>query len=92
MIVTGLETIQLVEFSNIVWVRLHTDEGLIGLGETFRNPEAVVAYVHETCAPFLTGKNPRDRTALSQTLRDSATASRDFRREASKSAAIRPSI
>lgn len=70
MIVTGLETIQLAEFSNIVWVRLHTDEGLIGLGETFRNPEAVVAYVHETCAPFLIGKNPRDRTALSRTLRD----------------------
>lgn len=69
MRITGVETIQIEEFSNLVWVRVHTDEGLIGLGETFRNPEAVVAYVHETCAPFLLGKDPMQRTALYEAIR-----------------------
>jgi L-alanine-DL-glutamate epimerase-like enolase superfamily enzyme len=49
-------------------VQLHTDEGLVGLGETFRNPEAVIAYVHETCAPALIGQDPSRRAALSHNL------------------------
>ena len=43
MRITALETIQVPEYSNLVWVELRTDEGLTGLGETFRNPEATVA-------------------------------------------------
>ena len=58
MKITALETIQVPDFSNMVWVRLETDEGLTGLGETFRNPEAIVAYLHETAAPYLLGKDP----------------------------------
>ncbi len=58
MKITALETIQLAEFSNLVWVELKTDEAVTGLGETFRNPEATVAYLHETCAPYLLGKDP----------------------------------
>ncbi|MFV0358231.1 mandelate racemase/muconate lactonizing enzyme family protein [Tropicimonas sp.] len=69
MKITGVETIQIEEFSNLVWVRIHTDQGLIGLGETFRNPAAVVAYLHETCAPFLIGKDPAERTALYEAIR-----------------------
>lgn len=59
MKITALETIQVDNFSNLVWLHLHTDEGLVGLGETFRNPQATVAYLHETCAPYLLGKDPR---------------------------------
>ena len=33
MRITALETIQLAEFPNLLFLRLHTDEGLIGLGE-----------------------------------------------------------
>jgi galactonate dehydratase len=58
MKIINVETIRCAEFANIVWVRLHTDEGLIGLGETMRNPEAVEAYIHETAAPYLLGKDP----------------------------------
>jgi galactonate dehydratase len=58
MRITALETIQLAEYSNLVWVELQTDEGRTGLGETFRNPKATVAYLHETCAPYLLGKDP----------------------------------
>ena len=35
MKITALETIRLEEFGNLLWVRVHTDEGLVGLGETF---------------------------------------------------------
>ena len=58
MKITAIETIQAAEFSNLVWVRVETDEGIVGLGETFRNPEATAVYIHETCAPSLIGKNP----------------------------------
>ncbi|MFS4438175.1 mandelate racemase/muconate lactonizing enzyme family protein [Paracoccaceae bacterium GXU_MW_L88] len=69
MNIIGVETLQLEEFDNFVWVRLHTDEGLIGLGETFRNAAAVIAYIHETCAPHLLGQDPMDRTRISHALR-----------------------
>lgn len=68
MQITGVETIQMKEAGNLVWVRLYTDEGLIGLGETFRNPAAVIAYVHETCAPALIGQDPSRRNHLSHLL------------------------
>ena len=35
MKISAIETIQLGEFPNLVWVHVHTDEGLIGLGEAF---------------------------------------------------------
>ena len=34
MKVIAIETIRLEEFPNLLWVRVETDEGLIGLGET----------------------------------------------------------
>ena len=58
MKITQLETIRLGEFPNIIWVRLHTDEGLVGLGETFMGAQAVEAYLHEWAAPKLLGRDP----------------------------------
>lgn len=58
--ITAVETIRLGEFPNVLWVRVHTDQGLVGLGETFFGAEAVAAYIHETAAPYLLGKNPLD--------------------------------
>ncbi|MEY3473990.1 MAG: D-galactonate dehydratase, partial [Pseudomonadota bacterium] len=58
MKITQLETIRLGEFPNILWVRLHTDEGLVGLGETFMGAAAVEAYLHEWAAPRIVGKDP----------------------------------
>jgi galactonate dehydratase len=53
MKITALETIQLGEFPNLCLVRLHTDEGLAGLGETFFGAAEVATYLHETAAPRL---------------------------------------
>jgi len=58
MKITRLETIRLGEFPNILWVRVHTDEGLVGLGETFMGAAAVEAYLHEWAAHRLLGADP----------------------------------
>lgn len=64
MRIIGVETLQAQAYGNLIWVQLHTDEGLMGLGETFRNPEATIAYIHETCAPFLIGQDPLSREQI----------------------------
>jgi galactonate dehydratase len=58
MKVTAIETIQLAEFANLVWVHVLTEDGPIGLGETFFGGDAVAAYIHESAAPYLLGKDP----------------------------------
>jgi len=58
MKITRVETIRLDEFTNLLWVRLHTDAGVIGLGETFFGARAAEAYIHETAAPALIGRDP----------------------------------
>jgi L-alanine-DL-glutamate epimerase-like enolase superfamily enzyme len=56
--VVQVDTLRLGEFPNILFVLVRTDEGLVGLGETFFGAQAVEAYVHETAAPYLLGKDP----------------------------------
>jgi L-alanine-DL-glutamate epimerase-like enolase superfamily enzyme len=58
MEITAVETLRLREFANLIWVRIRTDEGLVGLGETFMGAGAVEAYLHDTVAPKLLGKDP----------------------------------
>ena len=58
MKITKVETLRLGEFPNIIWIRIHTDEGLTGLGETFMGAAAVEAYIHEWAGPKLLGKDP----------------------------------
>ncbi len=68
MKITALETLRLREFANLIWVRLHTDEGLVGLGETFMGPAAVEAYLHETVAPSFVGRDPLRIEAINGAL------------------------
>ncbi|MCW3475847.1 mandelate racemase/muconate lactonizing enzyme family protein [Limobrevibacterium gyesilva] len=70
MKITDVETIRLGEFPNLIWVRVRTDEGLVGLGETFMGAAAVEAYIHETAAPKLIGKNPLQIEARQADLRN----------------------
>jgi galactonate dehydratase len=56
--ISQIETLRLDEFPNILFVQIHTDEKLVGLGETFFGAKAVEAYIHETVAPYLLGKDP----------------------------------
>ena len=58
MKVTAIETVRVEEFPNLLWTQVHTDEGLVGLGETFYGPGSAEAHVHEIIAPYLIGKDP----------------------------------
>jgi L-alanine-DL-glutamate epimerase-like enolase superfamily enzyme len=60
MKITRIETIWLDDQPNTTWVRIHTDDGLIGLGETFYVPRAVSAIVHDVFANLLLGRSPFD--------------------------------
>ena len=61
MKITKVETIYVDEFWQMCWVRIHTDSGKIGLGETWYLPKSVSAVIHEIYAPSIIGKNPMDR-------------------------------
>jgi galactonate dehydratase len=58
--VEAIETICVDEFPNLLWVQVHTDEGITGLGETFFGASAVEAHLHSYISPYLLGKNPLD--------------------------------
>ena len=58
MKITAIETIRLATSPNFLWVEVLTDEGVVGLGETFYGPGAAEAHIHETIAPRLLGKDP----------------------------------
>jgi L-alanine-DL-glutamate epimerase-like enolase superfamily enzyme len=56
--ITKLETLRLKERPNLLWVLVHTNEGLVGLGETFFIAETVETYLHEYVAPRVIGRDP----------------------------------
>ena len=68
MKITKIETIRIEDRPNLLWIQVHTDQGLIGLGETFYGAQAVEAYVHETLAPKVIGQNALDIDRLSKEL------------------------
>lgn len=70
MRITALETLRTEEFSNVLWVRVHTDEGTIGLGETFYGAGAVEAHIHDTLAGRLLGQDPLRIEALNRVMTD----------------------
>ncbi len=58
MRITAIETLRTEEFANVLWARVHTDAGVIGLGETFYGAGAVEAHIHDTLAGRLLGRDP----------------------------------
>ena len=43
-----------------LWVRVHTDDGLVGLGETYPAAESCEAVIRKQLAPLLIGRDPRE--------------------------------
>ena len=68
MKVTGIETIRLAEYPAILFLQVHTDEGLIGLGENCVGVETVETFIHESIAPRLLGKDPLAINAMAEVL------------------------
>lgn len=68
MKITAVETIQLPHLNNILWVQVHTDQGITGLGESFRGANAVATQIHADAAPQLIGRNPLEIDRISKLL------------------------
>jgi L-alanine-DL-glutamate epimerase-like enolase superfamily enzyme len=66
--VTCVRTIRIPERANLIWVELETDEGLVGLGESFRGAPAVEAVLHDQVAPWLLGRDSRRIEMVSRHL------------------------
>ncbi len=66
--ITCIRTLRLPERPKLIWLEIETDEGLIGLGETFRGAATVEAAVHELIAPGLMGRDARQIEAISLEL------------------------
>ncbi len=66
MKITAIETIHYARGVTVhagkidwLWVRIHTDEGVTGLGETYPCADAEKAVVRRSLAPVLIGRDPR---------------------------------
>jgi L-alanine-DL-glutamate epimerase-like enolase superfamily enzyme len=66
--ITCVRTIRLPERPKLIWLEIETDEGFVGLGETFRGAATVEAAVHELIAPGLLGRDSRQIEAISLEL------------------------
>lgn len=60
MKITAIETLQWAEYPRLLVVRVHTDEGLIGLGETVDKLPGANAALHGTVAPLVLGQEALD--------------------------------
>ena len=69
MKITAVETLRLGEHPNLLWVRVHTDEGLVGLGETWFGAAAVEADIHERIAALVLGEDPLRIEHLNRRMR-----------------------
>ena len=63
-----LETLRLAEFPNLVWLRVHTDEGSSGLGETSYAAQSVETFLHEYIAPRVLGRDPLAIESLARSI------------------------
>lgn len=58
MKIEKLETVWIDAQPHTLWLRMHTDQGLVGLGETYYAPRAVAALIHDVLANLLIGRSP----------------------------------
>ena len=52
MRITRIETVRIGAQPRIIWVQVHTDAGIVGLGETYYAPTVVQAAVHDHFGAF----------------------------------------
>ncbi|MEO9228775.1 MAG: mandelate racemase/muconate lactonizing enzyme family protein [Devosia sp.] len=88
MKVTAIDTLQLAEFPFLLWLRVHTDQGAVGTGETFWAPGPVASYLHDNVAAYLIGKDPRDIELHDRTLSSVYVGARDSGAEVRGNSAV----
>jgi galactonate dehydratase len=66
--ITGIETMRLASNDNLLWLRIATDDGISGWGETFFAPGSVESFLHDACWPMLDGAEAGDIVRINQRL------------------------
>ena len=74
MKITRIETIRVADTPFVIYVRVHTDEGIIGTGDTFMMAEALEGYIHGRAAPKILGRDPGDIQRIWTALYDNDAA------------------
>ena len=64
MKITAIESLRWAEYPRLMMVRVHTDTGLIGLGESVDKIPGTVGALHGTVAPLVLGQDPLDIEGL----------------------------
>ena len=60
MKITAIESLQWAEYPRLLVVRVHTDEGIVGLGETVDKVHGAKGALHGTVAPLVLGQEALD--------------------------------
>jgi len=68
MIISKIETIRVGQFPDLIFVQIHTDTGLIGLGETWYGASTVESAIHDHFGPLLIGRDPAEIERHWQTM------------------------
>ena len=64
MKIQRIETLRPAARPSLIWVRVHTEDGLVGLGESWFGTDAIDADVHGRLAPLLLGEDASRIEAL----------------------------
>ncbi|MFT6302895.1 MAG: galactonate dehydratase [Granulosicoccus sp.] len=57
MKIEAVETLRLADLPNLLWVRIHTSDGITGLGETFFGAGPIEMDIHDRIAPIILGQD-----------------------------------
>ena len=64
MTISALTTYRSEDHPNMLWLEVETQDGIVGLGETFYAAESVEAYIHANLAPSVLGMSAMDIEAV----------------------------
>ncbi|MGA0867259.1 MAG: hypothetical protein ACO3QV_08085, partial [Candidatus Nanopelagicaceae bacterium] len=68
MKITDVRALSHSDFPNVLHLEIETDEGVVGLGETYYFASTVAHFIKDFVAPNIVGKNPLAREEISRIL------------------------
>lgn len=58
MKISSVETIQIPEYPNLIFIRIGTDEGIVGTSDTYYTTDAIRGFMHQEAVSVLLGADP----------------------------------
>lgn len=69
MKISEIKTYRLDEFPLMLFLELHTDSGIVGMGENCIGSAAIETFIHESVAPRILGQDPTNISLIGSKLR-----------------------